>query len=199
METLSALLALCVRNSPVYGEFPSQRPVTRSFDVFFDLRLNKRLSKRSWGWWFETPSHSLWRHCDGVIFNKNMISFRFRQRADFRLYNICLRAHQIQAERYRSYCFSFRRVQIKRVQKRAQSLRLIMALKLIWELIINRVVSKMVAYSKPFYQWVLTYYERDPVEYPTCSGPSRRFTILMRWKNFEGRGQNQTLPNYNKS
>ena len=43
METFSALLALCVGNSPVTGEFPSQRPVTRSFDVFFDLRLNKRL------------------------------------------------------------------------------------------------------------------------------------------------------------
>ena len=29
------------------GEFPAQRPVTRSFDVFFDLRLYKRLSKHS--------------------------------------------------------------------------------------------------------------------------------------------------------
>ena len=37
------------------AEFPTQRPVTRRFDVFFDLRLNKRLSKQSWGWWFETP------------------------------------------------------------------------------------------------------------------------------------------------
>ena len=45
------------------GEFPTQRPVTRSFDVFFDLRLNKRLSKQPGGWWFETPSWSLWRHC----------------------------------------------------------------------------------------------------------------------------------------
>ena len=44
------------------GEFPTQRPVTRSFDVYFDLRLNKRLSKQSWGWWFETLSSSLWRH-----------------------------------------------------------------------------------------------------------------------------------------
>ena len=49
------------------GEFPSQRPVTRSFDVFFDLRLNKRLSKQSWGWWFETPSLSLWRHRNGLL------------------------------------------------------------------------------------------------------------------------------------
>ena len=52
------------------GEFtghrwiPAQMPVTRSFDVFFDLRLNKRLRKRSWGWWFETPWRSLWRHCN---------------------------------------------------------------------------------------------------------------------------------------
>ena len=64
METFSALLALCAGNSPVTGEFPAQRPVTRSFDVFFDLRLNRRLSKQPWGWWFETPSCSLWRHCN---------------------------------------------------------------------------------------------------------------------------------------
>ena len=64
METFSALLALCAGNSPVYGEFPSQRPVTRSFDVFFDLCLNKRLSKQSWGWWFETPSCPLCCHCN---------------------------------------------------------------------------------------------------------------------------------------
>ena len=44
------------------GEFPTQMPVTRSFDVCFDLRLNKRLSKQPWGWWFEAPSWSLWRH-----------------------------------------------------------------------------------------------------------------------------------------
>ena len=46
------------------GEFPAQRPVTRNFDVFFDLRLNKRLSKQPWGWWFETLSWSLWRQCN---------------------------------------------------------------------------------------------------------------------------------------
>ena len=55
------------------GEFtghrwiPAQRPVTRSFDVFFDLRLNKRLSKQSWGWWFGTLSCPLWRHRNGTI------------------------------------------------------------------------------------------------------------------------------------
>ena len=46
METLCALLAICTGNSPVTDEFPAQRPVTRSFDVFFDLRLNKWLSKQ---------------------------------------------------------------------------------------------------------------------------------------------------------
>ena len=65
METFSASLAICARNSSVTGEFPAQRPVMRSFDVFFDLRLNKRLSKQWWGWWFETPSRPLWRHCNG--------------------------------------------------------------------------------------------------------------------------------------
>ena len=47
---------------PVPGEYPAQRPVTRSFGVFFDLRLNKRLSKQSRGWWFETLPCPLWRH-----------------------------------------------------------------------------------------------------------------------------------------
>ena len=66
METFSALLAICAGNSPVPGEFPAQRPVTRSFAVFFDLRLNKRLSKQSWGWWFKTFSRPLWRHCNDL-------------------------------------------------------------------------------------------------------------------------------------
>ena len=64
METLSALLALCAGNSLVTCEFPSQRPVTRSFDVFSDLRLNKCLSKQPRGWWFETPSRLLWLNCN---------------------------------------------------------------------------------------------------------------------------------------
>ena len=67
METFSALLALCAGNSPVTGEFPSQRPVTQSFDVSFELHLNKRLSKQPWGWWSETPSCPLWRHCNGLM------------------------------------------------------------------------------------------------------------------------------------
>ena len=62
MDTFSALLAICAGNSPVPGEFPTQMPVTRSFDAYFDLRPNKRLSKQSRSWWFEAPSRPLWRH-----------------------------------------------------------------------------------------------------------------------------------------
>ena len=65
-ETFSALLAICAGNSPVAREFPTQRPVTRSFDVFFDLRLNRRLSKQSWGLWIETLACPLWRHYNGL-------------------------------------------------------------------------------------------------------------------------------------
>ena len=65
METFSALQAVCAGNSPAIGEFPEQRPVTRGFDIFFDLRLNKRLSKQWWGWWLETQSCPLWRHRNG--------------------------------------------------------------------------------------------------------------------------------------
>ena len=71
MEAFSALLAICAGNSPVPGEFPTQRPVTRGFDVYFDLRLNKRLSKQSWRWWFEMQSHPLWRHRNETISNYN--------------------------------------------------------------------------------------------------------------------------------
>ena len=67
METFSALLAICAWDSPVPGEFPAQRPMKRSFDVFFDLRLNKRLSKQSWGWWIEALSRPLWRHCSETV------------------------------------------------------------------------------------------------------------------------------------
>ena len=74
METFSALLALCEGNSPVPGEFPAQRPVTRSFDVFFDPRPNKRWSKQSWGWWLETPSRSLWRHCNDYCLSASEVT-----------------------------------------------------------------------------------------------------------------------------
>ena len=60
-------MTLCAGNSSGHGEFPAQRPVTRSFDVFIDLRLDKQLSKQSGGWWFETLSCPLWRHRNDVI------------------------------------------------------------------------------------------------------------------------------------
>ena len=72
MEAFSALLAICAGNSPVPGEFLTQRPVTQSFDAFFDLRPNKQLSKQWWSWWFETPSWSLWRHRNGLNVFQNM-------------------------------------------------------------------------------------------------------------------------------
>ena len=61
METFSRywLFLRGIHRFPVPGEFPTQRPVTRRFDVFFDLRLNKRFSKQSWGWWFEALSRLL--------------------------------------------------------------------------------------------------------------------------------------------
>ena len=62
METFSALLDICAGNSSITGEFPAQRPVTRNFDVFFELRLNTQLCKQWWGWWYETPWRSSWRH-----------------------------------------------------------------------------------------------------------------------------------------
>ena len=71
METFSELLALWAGNPPVTSEFPTQRPVTWSFNVFFDLHLNKRLSKQSWGWWSETSTRPLWRnsndHCRSLV------------------------------------------------------------------------------------------------------------------------------------
>ena len=60
----------------VRGIHRGQRPVTRSFDVSFDLRLNKRLSKQSWGWWFETLSCPLWRHRNVTCFtNRGYTSY----------------------------------------------------------------------------------------------------------------------------
>ena len=69
IETFSAILALCAGNSPVTGEFPSQRPVAWSSDVFFVLPLNKPLSKQSWGWWFDMPLCPLWHHCTVFAYN----------------------------------------------------------------------------------------------------------------------------------
>ena len=73
METFSALLPRCEGNPMVTYGFPSQRPATRSFEVFFDLHLNKQLRKQSIHRWFDKLSRSFWRHrnvisrCQAVI------------------------------------------------------------------------------------------------------------------------------------
>ena len=86
METFSVLLAICAGNSPVTGEFPLQRPVTQSFDIFVDLRLNKRLSKQSRGWWFETPSGPSWRQCNVLIYEFIQMPSWIRFRWFYRFY-----------------------------------------------------------------------------------------------------------------
>ena len=71
IETFSVLLAICAGNSPVTGEFPSQRPVTRSFDIFFDRRLNKRVGMVIWG---AVPSCPVWRHCNAKATSPQRLS-----------------------------------------------------------------------------------------------------------------------------
>ena len=90
---ISALLTLCEGKSPVTGEFPSQRSVTRIFDVFFDLRLNKRLNKESRRRWFEMSSRSLWRHCywyHSLVQSPTNISSQSTHRAVWRRSNVIL-------------------------------------------------------------------------------------------------------------
>ena len=91
METFSALLAICAGNSQVPGEFLTQRPVTRNFDVFFDLSPNKLVNKQSWGWWFETPSHPLWRYRNDVVSTslcRYNVTLQWRHRYGMLLLNI---------------------------------------------------------------------------------------------------------------
>ena len=70
---------------PLCGEvtglrwIPPQRPATQSSNAFFDLRLNKRLKKQSRCRWFETPSHSSWRHCNE--FTRNSCSWNAIQKS----------------------------------------------------------------------------------------------------------------------
>ena len=58
--------------SHLCGEFTGHRWILRTkashaeLWFFFDVLPNKRLSKQSWGWWFDTLSRSLWRHCNDM-------------------------------------------------------------------------------------------------------------------------------------
>ena len=83
MEAFSASLGFCVVNSPVTGEFPTQRPVTQSFDVFFDLHLNRQLSKQWKRWWFETLPRPLWRHCNAHFKKYFTGSWAIMQKTNF--------------------------------------------------------------------------------------------------------------------
>ena len=91
-------------NPPVTGGFPSQRPVTRSFDVFFDLRLTKRSSKQSRRRWFETPSRSLWRHCKAVVSATND-HFLYRRYQDLNSISIALHSYATQIVNDRQYFY----------------------------------------------------------------------------------------------
>ena len=75
METFAALLAIYAVSSPVTVEFTAQRPVTKSFDIFLDLRLNRRLNKQSWGY------RLIWYRAHyGVIVNTFSTVSRYRTR-----------------------------------------------------------------------------------------------------------------------
>ena len=92
MQTFSALLALCAGNSPITAEFSSQRPVTRSFDVFFNLRQNIRLNKQSRRRWFKTSSRSSWRHSNVWL---NRPSSSIRTDSNYQLYHCVLKSWDI--------------------------------------------------------------------------------------------------------
>ena len=77
MKASPALLALSEGNPPVAGALSWRWPLTPSFDVFFDLYPDKRLSKQSRCRWFETPSRSLWFHCNDMMLLWHNERYRF--------------------------------------------------------------------------------------------------------------------------
>ena len=101
VETFFAVLAIWAGNSLVTGKLPEQRPMTQSFDVFFDLRLNKQLSKQWWGWWFGMPLCPLWCHCNDYkvwmcpsTYSFVMCWHTFKFSSLQKLWNTCQRAWQ---------------------------------------------------------------------------------------------------------
>ena len=88
IKTFSILLALCKGTLPVTSGFSSQRPVTRSFDVFFHLRLNIRLTKQPRRRWFGMPSRPLWRHCnDGEVYTVCLFITKLLEAATTTVFN----------------------------------------------------------------------------------------------------------------
>ena len=51
-----------IQRSPV--NYPHKGQLLGALTFYLIWALNKRLSKHSWSWWFETPLYSLWRHCN---------------------------------------------------------------------------------------------------------------------------------------
>ena len=73
METFSMLLVLCDGNRPVNCGLSSQGPVSRNFDIFFDVHLSKQLSNHSGPRLFVTPSWLLWRHNNTLCFTSHIV------------------------------------------------------------------------------------------------------------------------------
>ena len=92
------------------GEFPTQRPVMWSFDVFCDLRLNKRLSKQTRGWWFEAQSWSLWRHCNDTMNTCSSPWILMASRAPFQypIRRLIVKSRQVSKARDRGLNCSYR-------------------------------------------------------------------------------------------
>ena len=85
METFSALLALCAGISLVPVNSQHKGQWWQSFDVFFDLCLNTRLSKQPWSWWFETPAWSLWRHRNGIVNTREINQYNALENYTFKI------------------------------------------------------------------------------------------------------------------
>ena len=86
MESFSELLAICAGNSPVTGDFPAQRPVTRSFDVFFDLRLIKRFVNNR-----KTGDLRRYRaHCDVIAMRRDVFLAANKQLCEWSSPSVCL-------------------------------------------------------------------------------------------------------------
>ena len=118
METFSALLALYAGDSPITGEFPAQSPETRSFDVFFDLRLIKRFSKQSRGWRVETPVSSLWRDCSDLLQWHIMANWILRNKPSLNIKNkfcslFCLGPNELNITVWTPYCSNYRNINLK--------------------------------------------------------------------------------------
>ena len=169
METFYALLAICEGNSPATGEFPSQRPLTRSIDVFSDLRPNKRLSEQSRRRWFGTQSRPLWRHCN--MDTRRVWSIRICYNASHLVYvffffrKIWYIIMKQCGYFYKTYCI-FKRTDGIGLKSNYTSTRLCLYVRL------SSVMTKFKVFSSPLGYWPL--YSRT---FPNITKPMRSATI----------------------